>query len=289
MKLVKSSILLTPELANEYLKINTYIAQRHFDRRFKKELARKIKIGLFHEGCIAIMHYLNGKSEMMNGQHQCEAVIECHNNIECRLHDYFQEPEDTEEDVAKVFAQYDVHKARTRRNVSQIYAVQFGMAEWPISCTRLCASALSLLESNLDSPKITYDETGHLLGQYKEDCVFIRNLLFESSNSKRSKHLQRAGVAAAIIATRRVNEHDAILFWTDIRDGELLERNDITYKVREFLMKIKINIGGGARDPGYRHVSTKHAYCYCIGMWNKFRGYSAGGDYKWRGNTPIPK
>lgn len=280
-----SSLLLTPERAQKFIAINTHPGQRSLSRAVVTELATKIEDGRFHEGLVAIMH--NGDDSLMNGQHQCHAVIQAGRSVHARLHEYWAEKGDTATDVARVFAQYNVDKGRTRGDIGWIYASQIGMAEWPRKCVSLCNTALGWIATGYTPIiKISKDDNASLLKPHIKECEFVYRLLWNVKGQE-SRHLLRSPVIAAVMLTHRKHHDDAELFWTSVRDGDMLKKDEPAAKLRTVLLRSKVSLGRGAGQRGEQ--LSQFAMCAkCIHAWNAYRTKGAT-DLKVYADKPMPE
>lgn len=281
MKRKESSVRLTPEKAQQFITINVHPGQRNLRRRVVQELAEKMADGRFHEGVIAIMH--NGKDSLMNGQHQCYAVIESGKTVSVRVHEYWTENGDSETDIAKVFAQYNVDAARSRADIGWIYGAQIGMEEWPRKCVSVCMTALGWIESKFGNVTCTKDENGQLLAENRPACDFVHGLLFSGGDTK---HMVRSPVVAAMIVTYERDAADADVFWSSVRDGDMLKRTEPAFKIREYLTKVSISCGRGVGGEK-KNVRVFEVCAKCIHAWNAYRG-GVTTDLKVYADKPMP-
>lgn len=296
MKRKFSSIRLTLARAKDFTRVNVYAGQRSVNRRWVEELSGKVEAGDFHEGRIAVLHDAakvlgDGVCDLlMDGQHQCDLVVHTALSIPCRLHEYTTETGDTKEDVARIFAQYNVDLPRNRGDIAWIYAVQYGMEKWPRKIAKLCNTALGLIvafsggEGRIPSgcQHLTKEQNARLLGKHKATCEFVYHLLCDTE-PKYPKHLMRSPVVAAIIRTREIARDDATLFWEGVRDGDLLKKSDPAYRLREWLIRTSVK-SVVKREPVVTH---REMYVRSLHFWNAFRG-GPGASGRYYPEKPIP-
>lgn len=273
MKMTKSNVTLTPKRAEELLKINNYPGQRPMSPVHVQRLVAKINDGRFHNADLATMK--NGKCYLINGQHQCEAVITAGQSVPATLLEFEAERGDTKEQIALKFNQFNVDKGRSRGDTAWSTANAIGMGDWPRPCVVLCAAALGYLATGEYAEnrgvRMDRDENAALLGKNRLECEFIRDVLYaEDVPVTRGRHLMRASVAAAMIETWRKSRLPAKAFWTNVRDGEGLQRNDPAFALREFLTQTNVNIGRGAGKKALG-ADAREFFVRCLTAWNAHR------------------
>lgn len=289
MKLEVKKAVVNPKKAEEFLAINTYPGQRPRSERHSQELAEKMIDGRFHVGEIAVIN--NGKPILANGQHQCAASIISGKPFQAVVQEYTIEKGDTKEDVARVFAQFNVDRARSRGDIAWIYGCQMGMESWPRKCVTLCNTALGWLETGCPDKgynAMSKDANALLLGKNKKQCEFIRQMLFDGNGAHR--HLVRASIVAAMISTWNKSRSDAEVFWSAVRDGDMLRQGEPTFVLREYLMRTSVNFGAGANAAGKQPVGFRELYVKAIFAWNAYRsGEEKLRLLRYNQSHPLPK
>lgn len=265
MKTKFSKKRLTPKWAQELVAINTHDGQRNFNRRHLLELEEKILDGRFHEAVIAIMH--NGTDDLMNGQHTSMAVVNTGKAVPASVHEYFAEDGDTKEDVARVFAQYDVNKSRSRGDIAWIFGCQVGMNKWPKRCVHLCNTALGWLHGGYGAVKMSKDENAALLNANVKACEFVHRLMYEEADAL-PRHMLRSPVVASMIASFGKSESDAEVFWCAVRDGDMLKRSDPAFRLREYLANACVSASAHTQK---KKASNKEMFAKCVHAWNAYR------------------
>lgn len=288
MKFKKSNITVTPKKAAEFLRHNTYEGQRNKSPRHIQELGEKLVDGRFHNGQVALIY--NGSTWLADGQHQCEASIVTGKSFPATLLEFTAEDGDTKEDVAEVFAQFNVDRSRSRGDIAWIYGCQIGMETWPRKCVTLCNTALGWLASNCGNyngkSTLTKDESARLLSKKRKACEFVHDMAFQGADGA-AKHLLRSPTVAAMIATFEKSHADAEVFWAAVRDGDMLKRTDPCFVLREFLLRSNVALGGGARS-GDVTVSQREMFAKCIHAWNAYRQKKTT-SLKYYADKPLPK
>ncbi len=100
-------------------------------------------------------------------------------------------------------------------------------------------------------------------------------------------HILRRPVVAAMIRTIRKNAADAIEFWSQVRDGELLKRTDPSFQLRQFLLNSSLStraLRAGQKMTSEREMETKS-----IIAWNAYRQKRNLSTLKWVADAKMPK
>lgn len=274
---------LTPKRAAELLKLNTLDGQRNLRPTHVETLKRKIVDGRFHVGEIATCVCADGE-KLINGQHQCTAVVESGLPITAVVQRFVLNGESKEE-IATLFSQFDQHKSRTAGDVAWIFAVELGWGDWPRRLVHVIASALgslttgkfktreSLRSAELGGTRPSNDQVAAEMGRNRKACEFVHSIL-GFGDTKKMRHMYRASVVAAMLQTYRKDREDAALFWAAIRDGEMLRAKSPELRLREYLLNTSTkNATGG--EKGVAHPVAM--YRFCIVAWNAMRT-----------NSPMP-
>lgn len=277
MRFKDSSITLTVEKAKYFLTTNTYAGQRPLSPKHVKYLVGKITSGKFHVGSVAVVHY-SDKTYLMDGQHQCHAVIEAGKSVKAKLVEY---DIDDKSEIATVFAQFNADRIRSAPEVAWAAAVLIGMEDWSRRFVQTCATATMIVSSGggrFDSSRgLTKEERAKLLEKNRADCFAAKDILCNGHGTVLDKHLSKGVVVAAVMATARKSKDDAAKFWKQVRDGEMLTKNSPAYKLRKYLMGIETIRGDSGRE----------MYSKCITAWNAFRD-NGSTDLKYYSEKPVP-
>lgn len=288
MKSQTKLVTIPPKRAEELLAFNTYAGQRNKSARHIQELAGKMMDGRFHVGSIALVH--NGGTIMADGQHQCYASVSCGKPFKANLQEYYVEESDTKEDIARVFSQFNVDRARSRGDIAWIHGCQIGMDQWPRRCVTLCNTAIGWIESGFGASatiSLSKDDNATLLGKYRKHCQFVFDTCFASGG--KNLHLLRSPVVAAMIQTWTKSKGDAELFWSAVRDGDMLKSGEPAFVLRDFLMRSSVAIGCGSRNNKTEQVGQREMYARCLVAWNAFRAKETRTTLRWNPKGPLPK
>jgi hypothetical protein len=290
-KLVKREMIkVTADVAEKFLKKNIYCDQRLLRPMHVKELESYLENGTFTTGNIAISRNIfDGNSEVLvNGQHQCNAVINSGIPM-VALYEQYECKEPT--DISLLYTMIDNHGARSLSNVAKPEANALGLT-WGARIVSKMITAAIMIENmkrglNICSNRMVKSEKVGLLQYYIKDGEFVNKILTFKQHGERPKHLMRGVVIAAMILTWRKDNYNAEKFWELIRDGERLTSEMPMHKLRDFLMQVSVSRGRGS-STGKQLVSEHEIITKCITAWNAFkRGDST--SLRYFPDKPIPK
>lgn len=279
-------IKVNPHKAERLLTLNNLSSQRPLRPALINLLASKIREGTFRNGEIAtaVLKYQNNEMVLVNGQHQCHAIIMTGETVSAKYEEYSCE---TPKDLSILFRQFDTHGMRSLGDLVRIEADALDL-KWPLKICHLIVSGASLKNGNNMYAHKT--EKVEFLQENLEIGEFINYILHESlppdTTTKDTAHLRRSPVITAMMLTYDKNQSISEKFWIDVRDGEGLKRSMPTYKLREFLRTSAYDRGRGALRA--RPVTAHEMTARCITAWNAYRkGEST--SLKYFPNKPIPK
>lgn len=271
---------LTPHLAEKLLRLNTFEGQRNIRPKHINYLANTIREGLFLIGEIGIALYQNGGDNvvpyLVNGQHQCEAVITANKTVPIVLTEYDCP---TLDDVSLLYRQFDSFGGRTLQDIVKMEMMGLGV-DWPLRIASLVVTAAAVKEKVTDWHKT---QKISLLRKYIKHGHFLAALL----DTAALKHMGKSPVVCAILITWEKCQRDAETFWTDVRDGVNLTKNSPAYILREFLKDSSLAQGRGASV--YQKSVTFHEMLYrCIVAWNAYRRGDKLKIIKYYPAKPVP-
>lgn len=266
--------------AKELLELNTMECQRNLKLSHVEMLKRKMSEKLFRVGSIAIAK--NGKSNseiIVNGQHTLTACAEGGFTIQAFFERYKYH---TAEDLSLLYQQFDPSSAGRRLgDLVKVEAHALGL-HWPERICSLVVSGAVLITGA--GSKLAADQKAGLLQQYIREGEFINEIMGGGD----SLHMQRQGVAASMIRTWQKNKSGANEFWTKVRDGELIRKNDPESHLRTFLLTHRPSLGNQGTSPN-RILVHHHEYMYrCITAWNAYRRGVQLNVFKYLKDYPIP-
>lgn len=254
---------------------NTFAGQRQLKRARVEMLKRKLEQGLFRGAEIAFGK-MNGARILLNGQHQLTAIAEGTKAVKAMVQEFQC---DSESDLARCYSQFDIVPRRTEREIVQAFATGTG-DDIPVDQLQMALRGLTFLihtlppgglGTNLEQYRVTTgmtllpDERAELLNQFRGEAMFVINTIYpeDGRSLAETKFLARGGSVGAMIMTFRKHKSDAKAFWSMVRDGEQLNRNDPSKRLREALMGMRGKAGGGQ--------VSREMYAKCVQAWNAWR------------------
>ena len=270
-----SIVLLDEQMANRHKKINVYEKQRPLKTRRLEELKRKVNDGRFHGGEVAVAKLSfpypvvatdeNGKKItnnyfelLMNGQHQCELVIQTGKPQKTVLKEF---KVDKKEQLPVLFAQFDQPGGnRTIAQVAQAYSDDIPWSDK--KATPLISGAIAwLVMSKHKKSAMTIDERIQemLKPQWWSHADWVYNTLFFSNSRKDYPHIQRQPVVVAMLKHHKKHSIKAEEFWSNIKTGVNNGADSPELILREWLTKIVLGGGGkfGKKSVGAEEVIIK--------------------------------
>lgn len=249
-------------LAAEYLECNTYEGQRRSDDEWTRYLSRAIERGEFLTGSVALarLKYQGDRVVMVNGQHQCRAVILVGTPIDVVYEEWVcEEPTD----LADLFSRYDNHKARSLSHILNPEAAALGIT-WKRSIIRLVVSAAAMRDDGT-TQHIHKTEKKKLLRKRLNEGAFVNHLLKDGISCQ---HMTRAPVVRAMFDTWNKDKGIALDFWKMVKDGENLSKEHPAMVLRNYLLTTGLTKSRTAKSA---IATTKEMYVKCIHGWNAYR------------------
>lgn len=266
---------LTPHRAKAFAAKNNYPGQRKKDPKRTEKIIDLIQGGAFRVANVAIAHQ-NGYTCVVNGQHSCDAVEKTGIAVPCLIEEYTCEDEN---DIALLYSTYDTDLSlRSQSDVNVPYAHLAGLEDLNQACIDYCSQVLPLFVTQVGR-KFSKRDKAELLVRYPNHCRFLNKVLFEGK--PRCRHLKSRSIIGACILRCWARDHEAATqFWVDVRDGQLIERGQPQYALREKLFALMAKKGAqnweywdscGHGWNAYREgKSLKLIRCYETSEWVDF-------------------
>lgn len=274
--------MLTPREAEALLAINNFPGQRPLRPLKSRDYADNMANGTHRRIEISVVKVKEtGVEYLMNGQHNCHAVI-AHGKPFPAVFSYYTC--DTMEEAWRLFTTFDVHQARTDRMFMGARRGLFRderLHDVPLRSLEACATALYLLGDGTE-PKFGVPHPANkqikadLVDKHADDVLFVAQFV-------EYRHLTTVGVVAAMISTRRTNKVAAQEFWARVADGDMLAVSDPRHRLREALKELSGAMKGG----GYS--KQRAAFIQCIAWWNSWRTNDRRRSVKVASTLTLPK
>ena len=207
---------------------------------------------------------------------------------------------DTLEDVAKLYATFDsAMQGRTARDIYLSFAGT--VPELKYTSAQVIGIVVAGIDLHLrsgveqhnkDVKGATPAERAERLLDHVDFTCWVQSILScdeggqDHSNTRlRAKHLRRAAVVAAMLATWGKNKTDATKFWQAVRDetGATPELPD--RKLARYLLTVGVD--AGSRSTGRKPVGSREVYIKCLHAWNAWRKGEAT-NLQYYADKPVP-
>jgi hypothetical protein len=257
----------TVRRAEELMRINTFPGQRAISPWHVQSYIQQIGDGTFRLGHIAVARF-RGKEYLMNGQHQCQAVVQSGMKIQATYEFYECEATD---DLWKLFATFDCIRTRTDRQIMAAARPLFRiepLRDVPFKLLGAAGTALLYLGSgtrpSFGVRAMSKAQKGALIEQYADDVLWLAGFNHEA------RRLITVAVAMAMIVTHRVSGDKADPFWERVLIGDDLRKETPQWSLHRALTgNITAKAGQGVGGAG-GNQRIRMIYGLCIAWWNSF-------------------
>jgi hypothetical protein len=229
---------------------------------------------LFERADVSIA-YVKGKTKpvRVNGQHTCAARLKMPAGFKCEISFLVYDVE-TERDLRKLYASIDRNAPRTKGHVIGTYLLSNPvLAGLPQHVLKVLPAGFALwrFPTKHDRTGVDGDAVAvSMLSEHVDLVTFVGEVL-EKLDAKDDRHMFRAPVVAAMLATFNKVKGPSKDFWGKIADGDGFSgRDDPRRLLRDAL--ISTSIGAGGRSGSRRRaVSPEELYRGCLHAWNAWR------------------
>lgn len=276
-----NQVILTKELAESFLHMQNFAAERAMSEPWAQVLLHQMCQNTFrYEQVTLISAIYNGVEYRMNGQHTSWAIWKWYQNemakgVKKPTVRWLRYRCETEEDLRHLYATTDRGRPRSRSH--QIQAYIYDSPEFK----GLSKGALSLVSQSLGpwlggftpADVIPTDRLVYMMKTKHYNLSKIVAIFLDDSKTSgtKNKHITRAPVCAAMMATFSINQSESQEFWKKVRDAANLEAKDPALKLAHYLMQHGVNAGRGASNKGLNTVTGEDMYRTCICHWNAWR------------------
>ena len=288
-----------PGKAKHYLTFNIYDRQRRIRLPHVDDLANKMAEGKFRFGDIAFVSINGSRDILVNGQHVCSAIVQADSTMPCMV-EKFKAKDELE--ASEIYRQFEI-LPRSLADMVSVEALALGL-DWPIWVASVVVGA-AVLEKTLTKKGtiqksvagrgistyaskgyITKEDKVNLLGKYLDEGGFVSYMLTDGVTKKEVAHIRKTALVYTMFKTWQKDHTAANAFWTNVRDGEHLDKGSPEMKLRNFLLLAGLE----SINSKYKKRSiSNNEYVYRSFLaWNAFRtgkntnmAYSVG--------KPLPK
>ena len=254
-------------LAREFLGLKTYDQERPIRHRHVNYLARAMERETFHLEHVQLMSCeLDGEVYRGNGQHCCSARLHAEKCPGGTVAVYRYRAK-TEKDLRQLYASIDRGAPRIKSHVVASYVGNEFNLDSRMS-SLLSSSLVRMLKGNSGDRPLDGDELATLmLGPYNDVCRRVAGFLPDLVPQD-SRHMKRAPVIAAVLATTLVDDEASEVFWRSVSTGLGFDRAaDPRVRLREWLFETAL-AGNNRR---MRQVSQEDMYRVSLNLWNAWR------------------
>lgn len=274
---LRDLVTLREEDCREYLTYNNYRYQRDLSESFTLEYAAKMLDGRFHSIDLVIAEH-NGERLLMNSQTSLHAVIAAASvdpDVSIMATKFVYDCP-TDEGLACLWAQFDVGRGRTAKQVAAGYVPVLGEGWTSDSVTRMalaCSISRGGVGYRSHAEKLSKDDRVLLIRNYMPQVVIARDLIFPRGGGPPINHLDRGLIGHVMIDSLKDDEAKAIEFWTMVGSGLGFgpeDQNHPAYRLRSYLLAVVNNRKKNKREKKEEDADT---IARCV---NAFKAYCSG-------------
>lgn len=176
-------------------------------------------------------------------------------------------------DVARLYGTYDRSiQARTSSDINRMFAAtEPALAEVSNRMIDACAAGLQLYRSGgVVSTAQMVDPATRAEGLLDE-CVFVVWASQIVGDTTKHRHLVRSGVVAAMYATYRKSQRDALSFWQSVRDETGAKPSMPDRQLSRWLLLTSVHAAASGTLPASRRADSREFYVRSLHMWNAWR------------------
>lgn len=280
----RRTVELTPKFAADFLEYAEFYVgdakvDRHLDERHVIYLTREMLGGSFlWEHVNLVICNLDGRDYRLNGQHTCWARLYADEQglpkeNRCPIQVLKYEAKNLD-DMRRLYASLDAAKPRSESDkIAALMSGTDGFLGYKKSYLTLLAHAMALWQWESMNTRSLHkaSERAYLLLKDYTKVAQQAGVLLRESKPAEFKHMRRAPVIAAVLATMNKAPQIALEFWRTIRDGIGLEnKEDPRYVLRQYLLTTTL---ASSSSPGKdaKKISSEEMYRACIHGWNAYR------------------
>lgn len=226
-------ILITPEMANKYLKRN--VKNRNLNMNHVKKLAQEIKSGRWVLNGVPIQ--FNDKGELINGQHRLNAIIVANIAIQLLVITGVSDPRafDTIDQNSLVRGAHTILQLKGIPNATRMVSIAKKLMLWDQTEDK---SAFTILAGKA----LSTVEIADYYEEHQDDITFIYDLMKDAKILNVCKAY--SAVFTALIICYRYNENDTFTFIEKFKTGAGLTENSPILLLREKLLHVNTKDSG---------------------------------------------
>ncbi len=280
----RRTVELTPKFAADFLEYAEFYVgdakvDRHLDERHVIYLTREMVGGSFlWEHVNLVICTLDGREHRLNGQHTCWSRLYAEEQgldkeTRCPVQVLKYEAKNLD-DMRRLYASLDAAKPRSETDkISALLSGTDGFIGYKKSYLTLLAHAVALWQWESMNTRTLHkaSERAYLMLKDFHKVAQLCGSFIRESKPSEFKHMKRAPVMAAFMATADKAPQIAMEFWRNVRDGiGLNDKEDPQYVLRQYLFSTTL-ASSSSSGKDAKKISGEEMYRACIHGWNAYR------------------
>jgi hypothetical protein len=259
-------MMVTPELAMEWLANRVYSGQRPLKKGHVTFLAREMRNNTFIQGTQIHFARLEDRYYLVNGQHTLNAIFESETPTILTVH---VTEVSTEDEVTRLYYHHDGGISRT--NADTFRAVHFG-ERYNLNTKQvntLAASAVYIengFRTSIQQVRRTRDEVLQASERWATEMSEFVRVLGHRDNSKIGPFLRAAVVSVGLVTTRFQPESSKE-FWQGMAENDGLRKSDPRSILRNYLFEHNLIRRDGSAK---KTVDNEYMSRTVSQLWNAF-------------------
>lgn len=281
----RRTVELTPAFAANFLeqyaefRVDDAKVDRTLDNDHVVHLAREmVGRSFLWEQVTLVIGELEGREYRLNGQHTAwsrlvaqEQGLPDDTRCPVQLHRYTCQSMD---DMRRLYASLDAAKPRSQQDkIAALLVGSEAFRGYKRGHLALLAQGLALWKWSSGTTRGLHraSERAYLLLKDYHKVALVAGAIMRESKPSDYRHMKRAAVMAAMLATCEKAPQIATEFWRTIRDGlGMQDREDPRLVLRNWLLTSSMSGADGAMGKS-KVVGNEEMYRACIHAWNAFR------------------
>jgi hypothetical protein len=172
-------------------------------------------------------------------------------------------------DVAALYATYDARESsRTHKDIYTVFArTHAALSDLPKNYIAQAIAGMAWAIWGHEAKRKSASERAQLALTNPQFVVFVA----ETIAGVEGRHLNRAGVVAAMYKTWSKNKGDSAQFWRMVRTGEAADPNHASRVLQRWLLTATAGRHASSTSRSERSAGAREFMARCIHGWNAFR------------------
>lgn len=193
-------------------------------------------------------------------------------------------------DVARLYGTFDASiQSRTARDITRAFAATMPeLAVVPMRTLNACAAGIQLYDCGGIPAAASRVRPTVRAERVLDECVFVLWVNQIVADSHKYAYLDRAGVIAAMFATYKKSQKDALRFWTAVRSETGASPHDPDRMLARWLIVTSAKAQSAASTPRSRIADPREFYVKSLHCWNAWRRQEQIKAIKYYTDAKIP-